>query len=153
MWLGREHERAGLVEVQTDLGRTTTLPQPLAWFAGTLAVSPRRGAGLTTKRRRREVAVLQVLGLTRRQARRIVGWQVLTSVGVAVVVGLPSASPSAARSGRRWSSGIPLRYATPTAWGAIGVVVLGVAVLAGAPRLTPAHADGGGGAGAVPAAE
>jgi len=132
VWLGREHERAGLVEVQTDLGRTATLPRLLAWFAGALAALTAAAVlVVTTKRRRREVAVLQVLGLTRRQARRIVGWQVLTSVGVAVVVGVPAGFALGRTLWEAMVDGVPLRYVTPTAWGAIGVVVLGVAVFAG----------------------
>ncbi len=43
----------------------------------------------SARRRRREMAVLQTLGLTRRQLRSIIAWQSLTLLTIAVVIGLP----------------------------------------------------------------
>jgi hypothetical protein len=43
----------------------------------------------SARRRRRELAVLQALGLTRRQLTGIITWQTLTLLLVAVVIGLP----------------------------------------------------------------
>ncbi len=131
VWLGRDHDSAGLVDPQHDLGRTRSLPRTLAWFAGALAaVTAAVVLVSSTRRRRRDVAVLQVLGLTRRQARQIIGWQLLASVSVAVVAGLPVGFAIGRTLWQTVVDGVPLRYATPTAWGAVGVVVLGVALLA-----------------------
>lgn len=138
VWLGRDHEASGLVDPQRDLGRTRSLPRALAWFAGALAAVTAAVVLIgATRRRRREVAVLQVLGLTRRQARQIIGWQLLASVAVAIVVGLPLGFAVGRTLWQAVVDGIPLRYATPTAWGAIGLVVLGVTVLAGLLALRP----------------
>jgi FtsX-like permease family len=43
----------------------------------------------SARRRRRELAVLQALGLTQRQLRAVIAWQTLTLLVVAVVAGLP----------------------------------------------------------------
>ncbi len=148
LWAGRFFERIGPADTQVRLSRTTSLPRLLAWFAGVLgAVTAAVVLVTTTRRRRREVAVLQVLGLTRRQARRIVGWQVLVSVGIAVGVGVPLGFAIGRTLWQAVVEGVPLRYATPTAWGAVSLVVLGVAVLAtvlAAPpvRMTATHEPG-----------
>ena len=66
--------------------------QPLA-FALSLGVaalvSLSAAVAVSARRRRRELAILQALGLTRRQLRSIITWQTLTLLLVAEVVGLP----------------------------------------------------------------
>jgi hypothetical protein len=65
-------------------------PLDLALFLGVAAlVSLSAAVAASARRRRRELAVLRALGLTRRQLRSIITWQTLTLLLVAVVVGLP----------------------------------------------------------------
>jgi hypothetical protein len=64
--------------------------QPLALALGVAAlVSLSAAVAATARRRRRDLAVLQALGLTRRQRRGIIAWQTRTLLAVAVMVGLP----------------------------------------------------------------
>jgi FtsX-like permease family len=65
-------------------------PLTLALALGVAAlVSLSVAVAASVRRRRRDLAVLQALGLTRRQLRSIIVWQTLTLLVVAVVVGLP----------------------------------------------------------------
>jgi hypothetical protein len=138
VWGGREHDVTGVVEAQRNLGRTRHVPRALAWFAGTLAAVTAAVVLVTsTRRRRREVAVLQVLGLTRRQARLIVAWQVVASVGIAVAIGVPAGFAIGRSLWQAVVDGVPLRYVTPTDWAAVSLVVVGLAALAGALAVRP----------------
>jgi putative ABC transport system permease protein len=66
--------------------------QPLA-LAGGLAVASVLSLALTVlasvRRRRRELALLKTLGMTRRQVRAIVAWQTTVTLVIAVAAGLP----------------------------------------------------------------
>jgi ABC-type lipoprotein release transport system permease subunit len=66
--------------------------QPLALAVG-LAVAAVLSLGLTVlagvRRRRRELALLKTLGMTRRQVRAIVAWQTTVTLVLAVAAGLP----------------------------------------------------------------
>jgi hypothetical protein len=65
-------------------------PLALALALGVAALIALSAAVVATaRRRRRDLAVLQTLGLTRRQLRGIIAWHTLTLLVVAVVVGLP----------------------------------------------------------------
>jgi FtsX-like permease family len=65
-------------------------PLALAFALGLAALlSLSATVAASTRRRRRELAILQALGLTRRQLRAIIAWQTLTLLMVAVVAGLP----------------------------------------------------------------
>ena len=65
-------------------------PLALALALGIAALLSLSGAvAASVRRRRRELAILQALGLTRRQLRSIITWQMLTLLLVALVVGLP----------------------------------------------------------------
>ncbi len=66
--------------------------QPLALAVGlgfAALVSLSAAVAASVRRRRRELAVLQALGLNRFQLRSIVVWQMLTLLMVAIIVGLP----------------------------------------------------------------
>jgi hypothetical protein len=52
----------------------------------------------STRRRRRDLAILKTLGFTRRQVRHAVGWQATTIAGIALLIGLP-----AGIAGGRWA--------------------------------------------------
>ena len=41
------------------------------------------------RRRRRELALLKALGMTRRQVRAIVAWQTSITLGIALLIGIP----------------------------------------------------------------
>jgi putative ABC transport system permease protein len=65
-------------------------PLALALALGVAAlISLSAAVVASARRRRRDLAVLQTLGLTHRQLRGIVAWQTVTLLVVAVVVGLP----------------------------------------------------------------
>jgi hypothetical protein len=65
-------------------------PLALAMALGVAAlVSLSAAVAASVRRRRRDLAVLQALGLTGRQLRGIVAWQTLTLLLIAVAVGLP----------------------------------------------------------------
>jgi hypothetical protein len=70
-----------------SMGSTPTL------LAGALAVGAFGALGLTlgasVRRRRRDLAVLKTLGLTRRQLAETVAWQASISVAIGTVVGIP----------------------------------------------------------------
>jgi hypothetical protein len=52
----------------------------------------------STRRRRRDLAILKTLGFTRRQVRHAVAWQATTVVAIALLIGLP-----AGIAGGRWA--------------------------------------------------
>lgn len=62
--------------------------------AGTLAHT----LASSTRRRRRNLAILKTLGFTRRQLRQAVTWQATTIAGIALLIGLP-----AGVAGGRWA--------------------------------------------------
>jgi hypothetical protein len=87
----------GVYQVQHALGASIVnanqmsgQPLALAVALGVAAlVSLSAAVAASARRHRRDLAVLQALGLTRRQLRGIIIWQTLTLLLVAVVVGLP----------------------------------------------------------------
>ncbi len=63
---------------------------PFAAALGVLfAISLAHGIATTTNARRRDLAVMAALGLTGRQAGRVVVWQATTIIGAALIVGIP----------------------------------------------------------------
>lgn len=78
------------VPQQQALAATRQLPWVFAGFVALLTLgSTANVLAATTRARRHEVAVLQVLGLTRSQARRTVMWHAGISTVVGAVVGIP----------------------------------------------------------------
>ncbi len=144
LWHGVGGERGGSVEAQQFLQPTRPLPRLLAAFVIVLTVG---AAGYTiastARRRRREVAVLQVLGLTRRQARATVVWHTATAAVVALVIGAPLGFAVGRTLWQALADGLPLRYVRPEVGWSLAVVVVGVlllgAVLALLPALTTAR--------------
>ena len=78
------------VERQDALRPTRQLPVLFGSFVAVLALAAAAHALASTERRRRhEVAVLQVLGLVRGQARLTVVWHVTLSLAIGLAVGIP----------------------------------------------------------------
>ena len=78
--------------VITHGGHGTVMKALIA--AGTLA----HMLASSTRRRRRDLAILKTLGFTRRQVRHTVAWQATTVVAIALLIGLP-----AGIAGGRWA--------------------------------------------------
>jgi predicted lysophospholipase L1 biosynthesis ABC-type transport system permease subunit len=85
--LGLHRARAAAIVNATQMGG-----QPLALALG-LAAAAMASLALTVltsvRRRRRELALLKTLGMTRRQLRAIVAWQTTLTLVIALVVGVP----------------------------------------------------------------
>ena len=81
------HARAAAILNTAQMGG-----QPLALALG-LATAAVLSLALTVltsvRRRRRELALLKTLGMTRRQVRAIVAWQTTLTLGIAIAVGVP----------------------------------------------------------------
>jgi putative ABC transport system permease protein len=79
--------KAAAIENASQMGG-----QPLALALG-LAAAAVLSLGVTVladvRRRRRELALLKALGMTRRQVRAIVAWQTSITLGIAVLIGIP----------------------------------------------------------------
>jgi ABC-type antimicrobial peptide transport system permease subunit len=73
-----------------DLERISSLPFVVAGLLGMLAVATLASTVATSvRRRRRDLAVLKVLGFVRSQVRAAVAWQSSTLALVAAVLGVP----------------------------------------------------------------
>jgi ABC-type lipoprotein release transport system permease subunit len=124
-----------------NLDELGALPLALAAFLALLAVIAAVHALLsTTRRRRRDLAILRVLGFVGGQVRSALRWQALTVAGVGVVIGVPAG----VIAGRRiWSAlagavGVVDDWSFP--WMTVVFAVpaaMGVAVLLAVP---PGHA-------------
>jgi FtsX-like permease family len=79
--------KAAAIENASQMGG-----QPLALALG-LAAAAVLSLAVTVladvRRRRRELALLKALGMTRRQVRAIVAWQTSITLGIAVLIGIP----------------------------------------------------------------
>jgi hypothetical protein len=142
VWRGIDNGGGGPVENQRNLQPTHQLPRLFAALVAVLSVAATvYGVHGTARRRRREVAVLQVLGLTRRQARLTVWWHVAVAAVIALAIGVPLGFAIGRTLWQTLADAIPIRYVTPGAWLLVAVVAAGVialvAVLAARPvRLT-----------------
>jgi hypothetical protein len=100
----------------------------------------------SARRRRRELAVLRALGLTRRQLREVIAWQTGTILVIAVAVGLPVgvAAGRWAWAGFAGSIGVVPVTVVPVVTlvlGLVGLVAVGSAVTA-LPGVVAAHNPG-----------
>lgn len=145
-WQGIGHSGAGIVENQRNLFPTRPLPRLFAALVAALSVAATAYAVYATaRRRRREVAVLQVLGLTRRQARATVAWHVAVAAAIALLVGIPLGFAIGRTLWQSVADAVPLRYVTPGAWplvAAAGAVLFAlVAALVAHPTRTSGRAE------------
>jgi predicted lysophospholipase L1 biosynthesis ABC-type transport system permease subunit len=143
VWQGAEHDRGGRVQPQADLAPTRLLPFLLGAFAALLTVGAAAYSIATTaRRRRREVAVLQVLGLTRRQGRATVAWHAAAAAAIALVLGLPLGFAIGRTLWQALADGLPLRYVRPDATLAALAVAAGVVLVAVVAAARPARSTG-----------
>jgi hypothetical protein len=88
-------ERPGTV---TSLASIANVPVLLSGLLALLAVGTLAHTLLSaTRRRRRDLAILKVLGFVRSQLRSAVGWQATTIMAIALLIGLPTGI-----AGGRW---------------------------------------------------
>jgi hypothetical protein len=115
---------------QEALRSTGSLPVLFAVFVTTMSVGALLHALATTeRRRRREVAVMQVIGLTRTQARRTVAWHAVLGAICGTAVGVPVGVAIGRSTWEAVARSLPAFERTPTAWvAALVIVPAGVAI-------------------------
>jgi hypothetical protein len=125
--------------IPTDLvnfGRVQDLPLLLGVALGLLALGTIVHLLLTAvRRRRRDFAVLRVVGLTRGQVRATVGWQAATLASAALVIGVPAGVLVGRAAWRIFAHQLgilPVVAIPPLTLAAIAAVALAVAVAAAA---------------------
>jgi hypothetical protein len=117
IWHGIGSAPGGPVDSQRNLAPTRPLPRLFAALVAALSVAATAYTVYATgRRRRREVAVLQVLGLTRRQARATVAWHVTVATAIALLVGIPLGFAIGRTLWQSVADAVPVRYVTPGAW-------------------------------------
>jgi hypothetical protein len=97
----------------------------------------------SARQRRRELAVLRALGLTRRQVRAVIAWQTTTILMLAIAVGLPLGIAAGHWAWGSFAASIGVVPVTVIPWGALvagllAVLVAGVVVTA-APAILAAR--------------
>jgi cell division protein FtsX len=113
---GQELDPGIPVADQEYLHGVRHVPLALGAFLALLAVAAVGHALATAVRRRRhDVAVLRVLGLTRRQARATVAWQATTLAVVGFAFGIPLGIVAGRTVWRTVADATPLLYVTPAA--------------------------------------
>ena len=125
--------------IPTDLvnfGRVQDLPLLLGVALGLLALGTIVHLLLTAvRRRRRDFAVLRVVGLTRGQVRATVGWQAATLASAALVIGVPAGVLVGRTAWRIFAHQLgilPVVAIPPLTLAAVAAVALAVAVAAAA---------------------
>lgn len=123
-----------------DLERVNGLPSIVASLVGVMAVGTLGHTLLTSvQRRRRDLAILKVLGFVRPQVFATVAWQASMVTGIAALIGVPIGLVAG-----RWAwlgfaerLGVPTRPSVPVA--GVALVVLAVIVLANLIAALPAR--------------
>jgi predicted lysophospholipase L1 biosynthesis ABC-type transport system permease subunit len=101
---------------QQNLRNTRPLPLLFAAFAFLLAVGALLHITSTVlRRRRRDLAVLRVLGLTRRQTRACLAWQATTLAAIGLIIGVPLGVVLGRVVWRAVADQTPMVYVPPTA--------------------------------------
>ncbi|MET0628559.1 MAG: ABC transporter permease [Acidimicrobiia bacterium] len=109
---------------QQNLRNTRPLPLMFALFAGALAIGALLHVSATVLRRRRhDLAVLRVLGLTTRQARACLAWQATTLAAIGLLVGVPLGVIVGRLVWRAVADQTPMVYVPPTALPALLLAV------------------------------
>jgi ABC-type lipoprotein release transport system permease subunit len=136
----------GALEAQTPIADQENLkgvrqvPLALGAFLAVLAVGAVGHAlASTVRRRRHDVAVLRVLGLTRRQARATVAWQATTLAFVGLAFGLPLGIAAGRVIWRIVAEGTPMLYVAPFAAVALVLVPPAAIALANVLAAWPGH--------------
>jgi ABC-type lipoprotein release transport system permease subunit len=115
---------------QEALRSTDDLPMVFGCFVGAMTVGALLHALTTTERRRRhEVAVMQVIGLTRTQARRTVAWHAFVGAVCGTALGIPIGVLIGRTTWEAVARSLPALERTPAAWWPVAAAVpLAVAV-------------------------
>ncbi|QJY48470.1 ABC transporter permease [Pseudonocardia broussonetiae] len=122
------------------LRNVEVLPLVLGGFLALLAVGAVGHALATAVRRRRhDVAVLRVLGMTRRQCRAVVATQAAVLAAVGLLFGVPLGLALGRVLWRLVADITPLQYAPPVALLALLLVVPVAVLVAGALAARPGH--------------
>lgn len=112
---------------QDDLGPTRPLPTVFAGFVALLvAGSVGHALAATARQRHHEVAVLQVLGATRSQARRTVLWHGVIAAIAGCLVGVPVGIVLGRTLWRGVANSLPALHRAPGAWPGAVIVVAAV---------------------------
>lgn len=123
-----------------DLQRVGALPSVLVGVLATMAVAALANALVTSvKRRRRELALLKVLGFVRGQVFAAVVWQASTVALIAAVAGIPLGVVLGGSAWRRFAEelGVPSQPVRSVL--ALGLVLPAVLLLAGLTAVLPAR--------------
>lgn len=125
------------------LNRMRGLPVLLAGLLAVLGVGTVGHALVSSvRRRRRDIAILRALGLSRRQVRTVIMWQATTLAAVAVVFGVPLGTLAGLVAWRWIATSMPLIYVPPLAGLATVLVVLATVIAVHAMAVWPARAAG-----------
>jgi FtsX-like permease family len=147
--LASRETRAGSFIVQgpatptglVNFGRVQDLPLLLGVALSLLALLTIIHLLLTSvRRRRRDFAVLRSLGFTRRQVRRVVGWQAGTITAVALVLGVPAGILCGRVAWRVFAHELGILPVVVTPVLALGVLVAAALALAVATAAMPGAA-------------
>lgn len=114
----------------TELRQVRVLPLVLAGFLAMQALGGVAHAlAATARRRRRDVAVLKVLGMTGRQCRGVIATQAVVLGLVGVIFGAPLGVALGRTVWRVVAEATPVSYASPATWSAL-VLAVPVSLLA-----------------------
>lgn len=130
------------VAVEVDRVRQVdAFPAILAALMGGLALLAVGHALVTAaRRRRRELAILKVIGFDRRQIRATVAWQATTLATVGLVVGIPAGLIVGNFAWRLVAEGLGVAPVVTIPWLAVLLTIPGALVLVNVTALLPARA-------------
>ena len=136
--LGAKHEQAPPAAGLDNLTTIRRVPGLLAILLALLGAGAVGHMLVTTvRRRRRDLAILRTLGLSRGQARAVLAWQATTVAAVGVVVGLPLGVLVGDLVWRWIATSMPLDHAAPGAVPAAALVVPAAVLLVNVLALLP----------------
>ena len=132
--------RAVLPIAVVTLGDLRSLPLTLGVFFALLASATVAHALVTTvRRRRRELAIMRSIGLTRRQSRIAIAWQATIIAAAGVVIGVPLGIVAGRALWRQLAHNFPVVYVPPLALLAVLLVVPAAILLANLLAALPAR--------------
>jgi len=114
----------------TNLGQVTTLPRYLAVFLGIMSLATLGHAlSVSVRRRSRELATLNALGMTSRASSTVVASHALTLAAIAIVAGVPAGLVTGTRIWVPIAQGahVVVRSVAPGPWIALHVLATVVA--------------------------
>jgi predicted lysophospholipase L1 biosynthesis ABC-type transport system permease subunit len=119
-----------------DLRRVGGLPSIIAALLGIMAIATLAHALFSSaRRRRRDLAILKVLGFRRRQVSAAIAWQAAVTALIAVVIGVPLGILAAGGPGRHSLSGLGVPdqpVTSPIAIATVAGLALLIAILTAA---------------------